>query len=472
MKDNSIKRVLLLEPNFPIPRKSHNHKNFLPIGLLKLASYYKKNGYQVQLKRLDSDFKSDIKAFDYNPDLILITSLFTYWSKYVKEAVDYSRNKFPDAKIVVGGIYASLLPDHCKEYTGCDDVFIGVCDEAEELQPDYSFVNVDYQIIHASRGCIRKCGCCGVYEIEPSFKYKKSVKDEIIVREKQRKKEAIDRTNKLTDTFAEELMDREINDTDLFKILKYTIKREIYKDIARITSYKPGKIVFYDNNLLANPFIEEILEELIELKKQRIILNCESQSGFDGRILVENPKLGNLLKQANFINPKIAWDGSFLDKNNIKRQIDVLLDSGYQNKYISIFMLYNHDLTFEEMEKKRIQCWKWNVQITDCRFRPLDQTFDNYNPYIKKPQSRKDYYIHPGWSDKLVRLFRSNIRKQNICVRQEIIYYSADIERKRISKDLALKYKKLDFKKAKNFVKDAWDPSVIHYDVYRTRFSQ
>ena len=30
-------KILLVEPAFPIPPKSKNHKDFLPIGLLKLA---------------------------------------------------------------------------------------------------------------------------------------------------------------------------------------------------------------------------------------------------------------------------------------------------------------------------------------------------------------------------------------------------------------------------------------------------
>ena len=401
------KKFLLVEPNFPIPNKSRNHKDFLPIGLLKIASYLKNKGYDVQLSRLNEKFQSQIDHFEFKPDLILVTSLFTYWADYVQETVNFCRNTFPDAKIVVGGIYASLLPEHCKKHTGCDEVWEGIIPEVEDCTPDYSLVDVDYQIIHASRGCIRKCPCCGVYEIEPEFSSKNSIKNEIVKR----------------------------------------------------------KLIFYDNNLLANDSVENILKELVELKKQHKILNCESQSGFDGRILIKNPKLGILLKKAGFINPKIAWDGSFSDKDYIKKQIDVLIDAGYKYKEISVFMIYNYDVSFEEMEKKRIQCWKWNVQITDCRYRPLDQTYDNYNPHTKKPQTSKDYYIHPEWSDKLIRTFRSNIRKQNICVRQDIRYYSANIERKRISKEDAIKYKHMEYEKAKKYVIDAWNPSITHYNI-------
>ncbi len=397
--------VLLVEPKFPIPTKSRNHANFLPIGLLKIASYLNSKGHKYYLIRHDTDF-NDIEnnLNDFKPDKIFITSLFTYWAKYVKDAVQHYKTIYPEAEIIVGGIYASLMPEDCKEFTDCDEVHIGTYKNAEEFVPDYSLVDVDYQIIHASRGCIRKCNCCGVYTIEPDFEFKKSIKKEII----------------------------------------------------------KNKVIFYDNNLLANPFIENILQELIELKKEKEISHCESQSGFDGRILFKNPNLAKLLKKANFKYPKIAWDGNFKDKDEIKKQIDVLINGGYKSKEISIFMLYNHEIPFKEMEKKRIQCWKWNVQIIDCRYRPLDKNFDNYNPYTKKPQSDKHYFIHPLWTDKLIRIFRSNIRKQNICIRQDTLYYSADIERKRISRKEATKYKKMEFKEAKIYVYDAWDPSVIY----------
>jgi len=176
----NFNKILLIEPSFPIPRKSHNHKDFLPIGLLKMASYFKAKGCEVELSRLDAEFQSQISHFNFDPDLILITSLFTYWADYVKDAVKFCRKTFPKSKIIVGGIYASLMPEHCKDFTGCDEVFVGICEDAEKCQPDYSLVDVDYQIIHSSRGCIRKCPCCGVYEIEPSFTYKESIKDEII----------------------------------------------------------------------------------------------------------------------------------------------------------------------------------------------------------------------------------------------------------------------------------------------------
>ena len=132
---NDIKNVLLVEPNFPIPNKSRNHSNFLPIGLLKIAAYFKDKSVNVELVRFEEKDKNfeqttlDIgKNDEFKPDIIFVTSIFTYWSEYVKNAVFYYKNKFQDVPIIVGGVYASLMPEQCLKYTKCDDVIQGPID--------------------------------------------------------------------------------------------------------------------------------------------------------------------------------------------------------------------------------------------------------------------------------------------------------------------------------------------------------
>ena len=56
-----IEKVLLIEPDFPIPNKSRNHSNFLPIGLLKIASYFIEKGIDVELIRFEEDKTKDYK---------------------------------------------------------------------------------------------------------------------------------------------------------------------------------------------------------------------------------------------------------------------------------------------------------------------------------------------------------------------------------------------------------------------------
>lgn len=396
--------ILLVEPNFPIPSKSKNHKNFLPIGLLKLHDYYKSENHKVKLIRGNKN-KREIGT-RFKPDKIMITSLFTYWSKYVKDCVEHYRKLFPNAEIEVGGIYASLQPKHCKTYTKCDKVHIGVNKRAEKYTErhrlNYAILSnshpIDYQIIHASRGCPKRCSFCGVWKVEKKVTSKKSILNEIC----------------------------------------------------------SNKLIFYDNNILANPYIDKILKEISEYKFNNKCVICESQSGFDGRILIEKPHLAKLIKDARFISPRIAWDHGYKEWRNIKKQIDILVNAGYKSNDIFIFMLYNWDMPFIEMERKRIKCWKWKVQISDCRYRPLTQYFDKYK--LKSSDVKENYHIHNNWRDEEIKQFRKNVRRHNICVRQELNYYSRSLELKSIDKKLTYKLRSNSIKDARKILNDLWDP--------------
>jgi hypothetical protein len=364
--------VLLVEPDFPYPNKSKNkangvHKNFVPIGLLKLGAMYKAKGNNVKLVR---GLKTK-KGIGFVPDNILITSLFTYWSKYVWDSIEYYRNLYPHAIIELGGIYATLHAD-TEKFKNLSKKFRvkvhkGISKEAEKYLPDYSLIpKVDYHATHMMRGCIRRCKFCGTWRLEPKLTAK--TKDEII--------------------------------------------REL-KEIGK------NKVIFYDNNLLANPHVKEILKEFETLRINSKPVIFESQSGFDGRLLKKDPELATLLKKARFQNMRIAWDNSINDAKHIKKQVDLLVKVGYPAKDISIFMIYNFDMPYEDMLKKMGVCKKWGVQIIDCRNRPLDLDYDGYKPHMRKGQPNGEYYIHKqaGWTDKKIRKFRSKVRQHNIWIR-------------------------------------------------------
>lgn len=398
-----MKKLLMVDPNFPTSQRSVNHQNILPIGLLKIGAYYQSLGWDVRLQRLS---ESQDLIVGFKPTKIIITSLFTYWSEYVKEAVDWAKEHY-DAPIEVGGIFASLQPKLCKQVTGADSIFIGVMEEAEQFRPNYSLLSKepDFQIVHTSRGCQRKCKPCGVYSIEPCQSFKSTIKDEIFKR----------------------------------------------------------KVVFYDNNLLANPHIENILRELVLLKRKRKILHCESQSGFDGRILREKPYLAKMIKESGFVYPKIAWDGSVKSWKNREKEIDILADVGYRRENISVFMLSNYEQIFDELEWKRMYCWNWGVQVNQCRFRPLNQLYDNFNGR-RKGQTNDDYFIHPNWTDKEVKQFNRNVRRHNLSIRFRGKFYSKSVEHKIISKDLHDKLRYMKYSEALQHLDDVWNPQEFHYN--------
>jgi hypothetical protein len=398
-------KILLVEPDFPIPQKSKNHKNFLPIGLLKIGAYLKNTTKVTKVKLVIGNSRSG-----FVPDEIWITSLFTYWSEYFWESVKFYRSAYPNSIIRVGGIYVSLHFDNkdfeekCKQYR--IKPHFGLYDKAERCLPDYKLItqnphSLNYQIIHSTRGCPRHCKFCYTWKVEPNFASKPSIKNEIC----------------------------------------------------------SNKLIFYDNNLLMNEHIDKLLKEISELKHNGKMVRCEAQSGFDGWLLEERPELAIALKKARFDNPRIAWDGNYSQWSRTEKHIQILGNAGYHGKDIYVFMIFNWDIPFLEMEKKRLKCWEWKVQITDCRYRPITQPYDNFNSRI--PQTPEDYFIHQKWSDAEVKQFRRNVRRQNICVRQGFRFHSGLLERKRVSKKLSMKLRFLPQKAILKRVQDAWFPDEI-----------
>lgn len=411
-RGGGVKKILLVQPDYPIPPKRKINHDFLPIGLLKIGSYLKHcQGHEVKLILGN-------KVQNFYPDEIWITSLFTYWSKYVEDSVNYYRMHFPKARFIVGGIFASLMPEYCHKITGAE-VHVGLFQPAEvwcaEHGVDYSLLEqpVDFQILHGMRGCFRRCKFCGTWKLEPEMTF------------------------------------------DL--------------DIAK--KVRSRHVVFYDNNFLKNKHIKDILKELADVRIEGKRVIYESQSGFDGRIL--DQEIACLLHSARFINPRIAWDNKYEDWPEIETQVNMLKKAGYNSKEIYVFVLFNWDYPFETLEKKRLKCWEWGVQISDCRFRPLDQTFDRFNARLY--QTSADYFIHTKWTDEEVKQFRKNVRRHNICVRHNFSFYSSELERMKKNKEEYMSYLSMPRAALKKDLVDIWFPdefngikikqAIIPYDV-------
>jgi len=72
--------------------------------------------------------KKSISSFP-RPDLILVTSSMTYWYTGVAETIAFLRLHWPGVPIWLGGIYATLLPDHARKHSGADRILPGPWDQ-------------------------------------------------------------------------------------------------------------------------------------------------------------------------------------------------------------------------------------------------------------------------------------------------------------------------------------------------------
>jgi len=207
-----------------------------PVGLLYVAKFLQKYGYQIQLLdfmdrlRWNNDGSSKpisgrgkyqktiipkpsflkhvprryglygatreqiISTLQHyhSPDAILVTSLMVFWYPGVQQTVALLQEFFPRTKIILGGIYTTLLPEHARITIKPDYLVEGygekkalmIVDGLVGIQRDYSLIpaNDDTgrlplelypQIITApiltSRGCPMHCDYCATPLLNPHF---------------------------------------------------------------------------------------------------------------------------------------------------------------------------------------------------------------------------------------------------------------------------------------------------------------
>lgn len=86
-----------------------------PAPLRKYDFTFRRHGIPVELFR-------SLAIDGPRPDIVLVTSVMTYWYHGAFEAISLVRDIFPDVPIVLGGIYATLCTEHARENSGADAV--------------------------------------------------------------------------------------------------------------------------------------------------------------------------------------------------------------------------------------------------------------------------------------------------------------------------------------------------------------
>lgn len=115
----------------------------------------------------EEEFLSRLLAME-EPDLVLVTSIMTYWYGGVHWAISRVRKIFPDVPVVLGGIYARLCPGHAIS-SGADMIQT----EYLPVQAPYPamdlYENGEYGILETSWGCPMGCDYCASKILCPSF---------------------------------------------------------------------------------------------------------------------------------------------------------------------------------------------------------------------------------------------------------------------------------------------------------------
>lgn len=156
-----------------------------------------------------------------------------------------------------------------------------------------------------------------------------------------------------------------------------------------------------DMNILANPKHEEIMGDLMEAKNKAYELIC----GVDSRRL--NQGLCNFFHNARFIKMRWAWDYNFGQQKKHQKVWKMFLKAGYKPHELSVFMLVNWKIPYEECCKKLDLLKIWNVKVNDCCF---DGGYPKNEIDFNKD---KRFNNKRFWDYSKIKKFRAKCRKHN-----------------------------------------------------------
>lgn len=131
----------------------------------------------------ETSFFNSLKGIS-PPDAVLVTSMMTYWYPGPRRVVETIRDVYPEVPVILGGIYATLLPEHARQIVKPDHIITGPGEIAvlkllsELFNLDFSSFTIpatlddypypafdlishpDYLTILTARGCPYNCSFC------------------------------------------------------------------------------------------------------------------------------------------------------------------------------------------------------------------------------------------------------------------------------------------------------------------------
>ncbi len=294
--------VLLIEPSY--------YTQYPPLGLLKLSAYHKHTGDTVQFVRGTAGLMSIHKE----PAKIYVTSLFTWAWRPVHDAVRFCKALFPRSDIWLGGVYASLIPEHAK-LSGVN-VHIGIFPELEDILPDYEIVpewhtRKKASIFFTHRGCIRTCKFCAVPALEGK-----------------------------------------------------PIQLRKSKSIHHLIHPEHTKAILWDNNILGEPHWADVMAELAELK-----VEVDFNQGLDARLI--DMQVAEKLSKLRIPILRVAYDFPKMG-HAVKKAIECLEAAGFRARNIISYVLFNFQDTPEDLFIRVRNLLEWGACAYPMRFQPLD----------------------------------------------------------------------------------------------------
>lgn len=283
-----------------------------------------------------------------HPDIIFVTSSMTYWYPGVFEAIKILKEVFPETKVILGGVYATLCEKHAKKYSGADIVLTGTAEEnliillndlgviskntldVSNTAPDFSlYQKLHYAVIITSRGCPFDCTYCATKFLCSKFK---------------------------------------------------TLPNEIIISQLEYFSNKTRNIAFFDDALLYNKNFVRLLETITH---ENYNFNFHASNGLHCRYI--NERIAQLMFKANFktiylsletTNPEVQKKtGGKVKTKEFIDSVNLLIKIGLTSDAIHIYLLFGMPgQSHEEIIDAIKLCHSLGVHPHLCEFSPIPHT--------------------------------------------------------------------------------------------------
>jgi radical SAM superfamily enzyme YgiQ (UPF0313 family) len=344
------------------PRKPHHCGKFFeepvekPLPLTSVPRTYSRYGLT------EKAFWRGLQEIE-RPDLVLVTSLMTYWYPGPFRVIELVKQAYPKTTVILGGLYATLCYEHAVAKSGADIVFAGggvdralaLIDEVlnthpqDDRQASYPvfdlYSHLDSVCLVTSRGCPYRCLYCASSFLEDSFS-------------QRRPGDAVDE-------------------------ITHWVERFHVTDIA-----------FYDDALsidASNHFVP-ILQEVLERD-----LRCRFHlpNGIHARSLTR--ETADLMFRAGFKTIRLGLEtidplkqietGGKVDGEDIRRAIAYLRGTGFSRQEVGVYLMAGLPVQpWNEVERGIDKVWEWGATPKIAEYSPIPHTplweeAVRYSPY-------------------------------------------------------------------------------------------
>lgn len=332
-------------------------------------------------------------------DMVLITSIMTYWYPGVLKAIEMVRDLHPHVPVILGGIYADLYKKHSEKYSGADHVYTGPVNsniekviqsfgidiiKNKKSVPYYTLAlyrSYPFAPLMTSKGCPYNCSYCASSSLAPGFVQRNPL--------------------------------------------------EVLKEITELYSIGVRDFAFYDDALFVNAdsHLKVILREIIN-SGMDIRFHCPN--GVHARFI--DHELANLLKQAGFTTLRISLEtvntnrqaetGGKITSDTFQESIKSLRAAGFTKENIGVYLMYGlpgQGLSEVKEGVKFLQGLDVRINLTE--FSPIPDTqcwnelidrgiiYENIDPLLTNNSVFS--FLYEGYDWKELEKLKNRVKKYN-----------------------------------------------------------